>query len=107
MHVQEKLKFLRFKANYTQEYLASEIGVDYTTYGKYESGKTHIKLDQAVKIANLYNITIDELCGLENKTVKDSNSIKKHNLQLLVELDGEDKSLTDLVKRLTDMNNLI
>lgn len=107
MQVHEKLKFLRFKANYTQEYLASEIGVDYTTYGKYESGKTPIKLEQAVKIANLYNITIDELCGLETKTIKDSNSIKKHNLQLLVELDGEDKTLNDLVLRLTKMNKLI
>ncbi|QSE96330.1 helix-turn-helix transcriptional regulator [Fulvivirga lutea] len=107
MTVYKKLKFLRFKANFTQEYLASEIGVDYTTYGKYESGKTPIKLDQAVKIAGLYGITLDELCSITKNEKFTDSSTTQENLKLIIELDGKESSLNLLISKLKEMNKLV
>jgi transcriptional regulator with XRE-family HTH domain len=60
----ERLKALRKQYGYTQEQLASLIGVERSSIGKYE-GKSHIipSDDIKYKIAELFNVSVDYLLG--------------------------------------------
>lgn len=109
MIINERLKLLRFRANYTQEYIASVLNVDYTTYGKYESGKSQLRIDQAAKLAKLYNVSLDELYfGSESTSVisqKDKRTDK--TLKLTVELDGKSDTLEHWILKLKEINKLV
>lgn len=43
-------------AGWSQNYLASELGIDLSTYARYESGETEIKLTPFLKLLKLYGI---------------------------------------------------
>ena len=43
------------------------LGVDRTTYAKYESGASEPKKDVFMTLSRIYNVSIDYLLGCENK----------------------------------------
>jgi transcriptional regulator with XRE-family HTH domain len=52
----EKIKHLREEANYTQRYMADELGVDCATYSRLENGKIDITVSRLVKMAKILNV---------------------------------------------------
>lgn len=68
------LKQLRSERGITQEQLASEIGVERSSIGKYESSKKPIipSSDVLIRIANYFDVSIDFL--LENNGAKKTDS---------------------------------
>lgn len=56
-----KLKQLRKVHGYTQDYVASALGVARQTYSHYETGKRTPTSDALFKLAGLYNISVDDL----------------------------------------------
>lgn len=79
----EILKELRKKENYTQEYVARQLGVEVKTYRSWEIGyyKNNIQLfptinsDKLIKIADLYNVSIDYILGRSSITQVDNTYI--------------------------------
>lgn len=63
----------------TQKEFAKELGVRLSTYKGYEKGTSHPNLDQAIKIANKLNVSLDYLF-LENG-VKINDKEKYHELK--------------------------
>ena len=61
--MQYKLKECRQKAGYTQEQVAHELETQQHQIHKYESGKQDLTLSRAIQLADLYNVTLDELAG--------------------------------------------
>lgn len=59
-----KLKELRKIYNYTQDYVASALGIARQTYSHYETGKRTPTSDALFKPAGLYNISVDDLMQL-------------------------------------------
>ncbi|HMG94372.1 MAG TPA: helix-turn-helix transcriptional regulator [Chryseolinea sp.] len=59
MELHELLRKIRRDANVSQENVADEIGVDATTYGRYEKGETQIKFEHVVKLAEFYKMSLD------------------------------------------------
>ncbi len=57
----EIIKELRTKYNFSQEHVASTIGVSRPTYTAIESGKQKLDIEEAKKLANMYSIGVDEL----------------------------------------------
>lgn len=57
----KKLKEIRRRANITQEQIASDLGIDRSTYSYYESGKTKISAALLIKFCNYFNIKMDDL----------------------------------------------
>lgn len=55
----EVMRKYRNKHNYTQQKLADYLGVDRTTYSKYETVRTP-ELEVIMKLAALYNVSVDE-----------------------------------------------
>ena len=65
-----RLRSLREKNTYTQEYVASHIHVRQNTYSGYENNRTNIPLDNLIKIARLFQVNIDYLLGLTNNPAR-------------------------------------
>lgn len=61
MELKEKLKELRLEHERTQKDVAQGLGIIVQTYQKYESGQRNPKLKTLMKIAEYYNISINEL----------------------------------------------
>ena len=61
----ENLKKLRRSKNLTQKELAEVIGVDRTTYVKYESGDSEPSFEKLIKLADFFEVSLDYLFGRE------------------------------------------
>ena len=59
-----KLKELRIAANYTQDYVASFLGIVRQTYSHYETGKRSPGPEVIYKLAGLYNMDVADLMHL-------------------------------------------
>lgn len=60
----QKLKFYRKNADFTQEYLAEQVGVHPTYIGKLESGKNNPSFMLLYKMSNALSISLKELLDL-------------------------------------------
>ena len=61
MDLGKKLKELRKSFNLTQEEFAKKIGVSRVNYTRYETGKVRPDYETVIKIADFYEISLDEL----------------------------------------------
>ena len=60
----QRLKELRKLHNYTQDYVASMLGVVRQTYSHYETGKRTPNSETLYKLSGLYNVPIDDFMHL-------------------------------------------
>lgn len=71
MNFQARLNYYRKKAGYkTAKEFSNALGIPYNTYTAYENQKREPKLDLLVKIADLLNVSLDELLGYEKFCAK-------------------------------------
>ncbi|WP_411676877.1 helix-turn-helix domain-containing protein [Caproicibacter sp.] len=59
----QNMKLLRESNGLTQKKVAQYLFVDRSTYSYYESGKTQPNLKMLTKLADLYGVSTDALCG--------------------------------------------
>lgn len=59
----KRLKELRKQLNQTQSEVALNLNVPYQTYQSYELGKSVPPLDKLIKLADLYDVSLDYLVG--------------------------------------------
>ena len=59
----EQLKILRKREGMTQAEVALKLGVDRSTYAKYESGQSEPNFEMLQKLASLYGASVDFLIG--------------------------------------------
>ncbi|MGE5494581.1 MAG: helix-turn-helix domain-containing protein [Burkholderiales bacterium] len=57
------LRSLRKYRGYTQQEVAIKLGIDRTTYNKYETGKSEPDYDILCKLADLFGVSTDYLIG--------------------------------------------
>ena len=57
------LRRLRREQGLSQEALAGAIGISYSAYRRYESGERDMPLTVAVRLADLFQVSLDELAG--------------------------------------------
>lgn len=55
------LKHLRIQSGMTQAELAKKLNKDYSTIGKWELGQRYPIMTDVIKIAELFNISVDDL----------------------------------------------
>lgn len=58
-----RIRDLREDADYTQNRVAAYLHCDQSQYSKYERGDRPLPLDYAVKLVELYNVSLDYLVG--------------------------------------------
>lgn len=69
-NLNDQLKLLREDQNLTQLDVAMKIDVGYSTYRKYETTNIMPKTKEVMALANLYNVSVDELLGLNERRNK-------------------------------------
>ena len=94
-----KLKEIRKQAGYTQEKIASLLGIARTTYAEYEQGKIQPPLDKVERICRLFNINSSEFMNVENNTGVDISKVSFKN-----RMSDEDKILR--ITRLIQKENV-
>jgi XRE family transcriptional regulator len=63
---QNRIKELRKQARLSQQTLADQIGVFRNTISNWETGYSQISLENAKKVAEYFEVTIDYLLGSES-----------------------------------------
>lgn len=63
----ERIRELRIQAGRTGINVATILGIDQSYYSKIEKNKHEIKLETLIKIAELYNVSLDYLIGRTDK----------------------------------------
>lgn len=59
--VLKNIRAIRMSRGFSQEYLAEQLGIDYTSYGRIELGKTALTMDRLFKIADILAVSINSL----------------------------------------------
>ena len=62
-----RIRDLREDADLKQRQVAEYLMCDQSLYSKYERGERDLPLEQAVKLAKLYKVSLDYLVGLTDK----------------------------------------
>ena len=63
MNIGAKLRELRIYENLTQQELADKLNIGRVNYTRYETDKVRPDYETLIKIADFYNISLDELFG--------------------------------------------
>lgn len=77
----ERLRLLREARNLSQVRLAELLGVDPRAYNRWEKAATAPHLDTVIKIADVLQVTLDELVG--RKAVSEEVKVRNHMLHAL------------------------
>ena len=90
------LKQLRQNKGVLQKDVANYLGVDRTTYVKYERGDSEPNHDILLKLADYFNVSIDYLLGRKEKPPENnSDSLSRKIIEVFNHLD-DDKQKTAL-----------
>lgn len=103
----ELLKKLRQQRGLYQKDVASFLGVDRTTYVKYETGASEPDNKTLSKLADFYDVSVDELLGRDTKSEQKENpsgkseGIDETNIEILnvwstLSLEQKEKALSYL-----------
>ncbi len=75
MRFDENLRNLRKEKDYSQEYLAEKLGVTRQTISKWENGTAMPDLKKLIELADFFEVSIDDLLGLDYKTINPDSNI--------------------------------
>lgn len=76
--ISEKIKALRKERNYSLEFVAEKIDVSRQTVSKWESGETVPDVIKCKSLADLYEISLDELFMDDNSALTDDERKGKY-----------------------------
>ena len=65
-----RIRDLREDNDSTQKELAKYLNIDQSTYSDYERGEISIPIEQFIKIADFYGVSLDYLVGRDKKQKK-------------------------------------
>ena len=78
-NIGQKIKSLREKRNYTQEYMAEQLGITQSSYSKLEQDKSDLPVSRLFKIAEILEVNTEEyltLLGIQAEYVVTNNNYK-------------------------------
>ena len=75
MRFDENLRILRKEKDYSQEYLAEKLGVTRQTISKWENGTAMPDLKKLIELADFFEVSMDDLLGLDYKTINPESNI--------------------------------
>ena len=62
----ENIRNIRIDRGYTQKQIGDYLGISQNTYSQYEIGVLNYPVDVLIKLADLYDVSIDYLVGRTN-----------------------------------------
>ncbi|PXY40980.1 XRE family transcriptional regulator [Flavobacterium cheongpyeongense] len=75
--IKNKIKNIRELKNYTQEYMADQLGITQAGYSKFEKGKADLSYSKLVEIARIFGLSVEGIINFD--TQKYFNSFNNVN----------------------------
>ncbi|MCB0599689.1 MAG: helix-turn-helix transcriptional regulator, partial [Saprospiraceae bacterium] len=95
--IAENLKYLRRKHHLSQQAFSDTLEIPRTTLGDYERGKTEPNIEMLVRIADHFNIKVDDLVR-SNLSHRDLEILRNKELRVLaISVDAENRENIELV----------
>ncbi len=96
-HIGERLRFLRRLSGFSQQHVASEIGVSFQQIQKYESGANRVSAVLLAEFANLFRLPMDWFIGPFNTCMeRDETIVYTAHAQVMQQLFRGLRDLDDL-----------
>jgi len=94
MSLSDNIKAIREEKNLKQIEVATHIGVDKSAYSKIEKGMRSITVEELQKMAQLFNLTTDQILNFDGNipkevTIEDKTAVEQ--MRLIGQLEEEDK----------------
>ena len=94
MSLAENIKTIREENNFKQIEVATHIGVDKSAYSKIEKGLRALTVEELQKMAQLFNLTTDQIINYDGKiptevTIEDKTAVEQ--IRLIQQLEDDDK----------------
>ena len=89
--IKNKIKSIRELKNYTQEYMADQLGVTQAGYSKIEKGKTILSYVKLVEIARILEVSVEDIISFDRERYFSSiNTVKgnSNNGSILINSDN-------------------
>ena len=89
--IKNKIKSIRELKNYTQEYMADQLGVTQAGYSKIEKGKTILTYVKLVEIARILEVSVEDIISFDSERYFSSiNTVKgnSNNGSILINSDN-------------------
>lgn len=103
MNLGIKIKKLRELRDFTQEYVANEIGLDQSAYSRLEKGETKITFDRLSKIAKVLNVEPEGIYSFDESNIFNMTTQNGHNGYIInVISENERKLYEDQIQHLKD-----
>lgn len=105
-----KIKKLRELRNYTQEYMADQLGVSQPAYSKMETDETEINDVRLTQIAKALNMSVQDILSFDEKVF--FNQMNNHNaagytINQYGISDNERKLFEDKIRLLEEMIDML
>jgi len=79
-HIADNIRKMRELRNFTQEYMANQLGITQAGYSKIESGTTDITFSKIEEIAQILNVTPADLVAFDSQKYFNSfNNVEGSN----------------------------
>ncbi|TDO73336.1 DNA-binding XRE family transcriptional regulator [Flavobacterium chryseum] len=89
--IKNKIKSIRELKNYTQEYMADQLGVTQAGYSKIEKGKTILSYVKLVEIAKILDVSVEDIISFDSqKYFNNFNNVNgNNNGSIMINADNE------------------
>ncbi|MRX69516.1 DNA-binding transcriptional regulator, XRE-family HTH domain [Flavobacterium resistens] len=93
--IKNKIKSIRELKNYTQEYMAEQLGVTQAGYSKIEKGKTILSYVKLVEIARILEVSVEDILSFDSERYFSSFNkvIGNNNGSILINTDENSATL--------------
>ena len=102
MKLNEKIRIIRTSKELKRELVAEKLGIDVVNYGKLERGETKITIEKLEKIAEILNVSVQEIFDFEENT---NNVNKKDNISNYNNIQLND--INELLKTNLELQNIL
>ena len=76
MNIGKILRKLRIEHNLTQNEVSILTGIKRSSIASYELNEQLPPVDKLIQLANLYKVSLDYLCGLDNSEIRNTRNEK-------------------------------
>ncbi|MBN9482158.1 MAG: hypothetical protein BGO70_16430 [Bacteroidetes bacterium 43-93] len=95
LRIGSKLRILREVRGLKQQDIADRLGISQTAYSRYEQNQTNLSVEQAEKLAEIFDVSLPDLLSKDNPIITFSNNqlIEKGYIQSNYEASGNENKV--------------
>ena len=102
----ESLKKLRIKNNKSVDEISKLLNISVQAYYKYENGKNEPNIENLIKLADYYHVTIDELIGRPLSLINKASLSEREQkiIEQVLEMSEDQQKLIELFLKTLNKN---